>query len=132
MNSEITVNGKKPVNRLGSCFDSAGAVILKIKEPQAIMCHGLGIANLPGQEGEIIAHAWVEFTDQKEGRIAVDPIWMIAQPVDLYRKNLKTFLVIEYKRKVFLKLWKERGYPGPYDRRIKEFTLEGKRKKING
>jgi len=38
------------------------------------ICHGVGIANMPGQEGQTFSHAWIEFT--KDGaRMASNTIW---------------------------------------------------------
>jgi hypothetical protein len=90
------------------------------------MCHGVGIANKPGEEGRRIAHAWIELDHPEYGRIAIDPIWLCAQEADHYRKNLQVEYVVMYSREEFLRLWAEHDYPGPWDKRVKPLTTEEK------
>lgn len=86
----ITLNGKPPANPWGSCFDVAAHNLMGNLDIEGmVMCHGVGISNKPGQEGERIAHAWIEFDHTIHGRVAVDPIWLIAQSADHYRETLK-------------------------------------------
>lgn len=85
------------------------------------ICHGIGIANRPGQEGLRVAHAWLEF-DMNGLRTAVDPIWLIAQPAATYRKNFQVQRVVEYDKKEFMHLWGYYDFPGPWDSVIKKFT----------
>ena len=125
MNSE-------PVNPWGSCFDSAGRVFLlnEIWPEDARLCHGIGIANKPGEEGVVMAHAWIEFEMPDytgyTGRAALDPIWMVAQEAEVYRRNFQVSKVVEYTREEFRQLWIEHNYPGPWDPEIKAQTKEGK------
>lgn len=125
MTGDITCGGRKPVNPIGSCFDSAAQCILQISD--AKMCHGIGVSNMPGQPQDFIAHAWLEAFDKDEGEmIALDTTWMIAQPARIYRKNLKLGYVVEYSREEFIKRWAESGPPGPWDLKIMALTKEGK------
>lgn len=129
---DIALEGSKPKNPLGSCFDAAAWNLVLNDGPEfteAIMCHGVGIANMPGQEGQKIAHAWIEIIHPNHGKVAIDPIWLIAQPASLYRGNLCAELVIEYKRSEFMDLWRAYNYPGPFDERVLQYTKEGKAKK---
>jgi hypothetical protein len=118
---------KKPANPWGSCFDAAAWNLLGNDEwgnPQ--MCHGIGIANKAGEEGNRIAHAWIEMDHPEHGRIAIDPIWLVAQSADQYRKNLQVEYAVTYSRAEFVRLWAERDFPGPWDERVKAQTVEGK------
>lgn len=127
----IMLNGRKPVNPFGSCFDSAAHILFMepaLADTDAVMCHGIGVANMPGQEGHLMAHAWIEFDHPKCARAALDPIWMIAQSADKYRKDMQMEFVITYTRDEFMKLWELHDYPGPYHPKIKAQTTEGKAK----
>ena len=122
---EITLSdGRKPINPIGTCFDSAGRifVINDWEDGEAVLCHGIGIANLPGQEGKKISHAWIEVTDEEHGRVALDPIWGIAQPQQTYRDGLRVEFVKEYRKEEFMKLWKLHDFPGPYESNIMKLT----------
>lgn len=126
---EIVMHGKPPVNPLGTCFDSAARLLLDPPMPEmekAVMCHGIITATLPGQEGVLCAHAWLEFQHPKLGMVAVDPIWHIGQPVKFYRRSLKAVGVVTYSRVKFLRLWQKEGYPGPWEKKIQRLTKEGK------
>jgi len=118
--------GREPVNPYGSCFDAAARLILTPSFLEISMVHGIGIANKPGEEGNEIAHAWVEFTHTDNERYAIDPIWMVAQPVKIYRNNLKVNYAVEYKKIDFMQRWIKTNFPGPWDDKIFKFTIEGK------
>lgn len=119
----ITLHGKKPANPFGSCFDSAAWNIIGNNEwGNPRMCHGIGIANLTGQEGRRIAHAWIEFDHPKHGVVAIDPIWLIPQSAEIYRKNLQVEYSVTYNCTDFIALWVKYDYPGPYDDKIKALT----------
>lgn len=116
-----------PPNPWGSCFDAAAHLFLgcdDLSNPR--MCHGIGIANKPGEEGTPIAHAWIEFDHPEHGRVAIDPIWLLAQRAVRYRKTLQVGYVVSYGRAEFLRLWVDHNFPGPWDERVKALTLEGK------
>lgn len=126
--SEPRIDGKMAPNPFGSCFDAAAHNFIGNMEVESmVMCHGIGIANYPGQEGQRICHAWIEF-DHPQGRAAMDPIWLMAQPVDIYRKNFQVELVVEYSKDDFIAKWKETGFPGPWDERVWALTKEAKGK----
>lgn len=120
----LTVNGKSPANAFGSCFDAAAHNLLgnyNDSPENMVMCHGIGISNYPGEEGKRIAHAWIEF-DHPKGRVAFDPIYLIAQSAEIYRRNFKAEIVIEYTKEEFIGLWEKNDYPGPFDERILSLT----------
>ncbi len=122
------VAAKTPPNPFGTCFDSAAMILLTnladgLKD--MVMVHGVGIANLPGIEGKKIAHAWIEFTHPKHGKCALDPIWLIAQPVEIYYNNLQVSFTVEYAAEEFMREWRENDYPGPYCPTIKDYVGEG-------
>lgn len=128
MTQEITINGRKPVNPIGTCFDSAAWAIVGRRDISAnpVMCHGIGVTNIPGEEPVPMAHAWIEFTNRAGRRLALDTTWMIGQRAKKYRRSLQISLVIEYPFKQFCALWIKHNFPGPYDDRIRALTLEGK------
>lgn len=116
-----------PPNPWGSCFDAAAWNLVRNDDwGNPRMCHGICVANKPGEEGTLIAHAWIELDHPEHGRIAIDPIWLVAQPADHYRKTLQVSYVAMYSRAEFLRLWAERNYPGPWDERVRALTIEGK------
>ena len=74
------IMGEDPTIPMGYCFYGAILVYEQARKLQLAgeidglaLVHGIGIANMPGQEGKRIAHAWVEFTrnGQKIGRAHV-------------------------------------------------------------
>lgn len=120
----LTVNVSQAKNPFGSCFDAAAWNLLANIDngvDNMKMCHGIGVSNYPGEEGKRISHAWIEF-DHPKGRCAVDPIFLTAQLADDYRKNFNAEIVVEYSTDEFIVLWKERGFPGPFDDRIMALT----------
>lgn len=121
---EELMGGRKPVNPIGQCFDSAAWCLIDLGSKMT-MCHGIGVSNMPGEEKDFIAHAWLEAMHEGQ-KVALDTTWMLAQPADLYRKNLQLSYVIQYNYHDFIKLWADRGFPGPYDKRIAAVTKEGK------
>lgn len=127
----VTINGKPPANPMGSCFDSAAHALVQMGDTQGVIdirvCHGIGISNVPGEPAEAISHAWIEVLTLRWGRIAIDAVWMLSQPAELYRSNLQVSLVKEYSRELFMKKWHETGYPGPWEDCLQALTKEGKR-----
>ena len=116
-----------PPNPWGSCFDAAAWNLAGNDDwgfPQ--MCHGIGTSNKPGEEGTLVAHAWIEFDHPTHGRIAIDPIWLLAQPADRYRRTFQAEYVVTYSRAEFLRLWAAHDQPGPWDERVRALTVEGK------
>jgi hypothetical protein len=96
------VMGKEPVAALGSCFISALRAYEAIRKEQIagrvdglVLVHGIGIASMPGQEGNEIVHAWLEFT--KDGNlIAYDPIWDVFTTAEHYATQFKTRRTVKY------------------------------------
>ncbi len=122
-----------PPNPWGSCFDAPAWNLAGNDEwGSPRMCHGIGVANKPGQEGTPIAHAWIELDHPQHGRIAIDPIWLLAQPADRYRENLQAEYVVTYSRAEFLRLWARHGFPGPWDEKVHALTVEGKAAALAG
>jgi hypothetical protein len=114
----IKVMGKDPINSLGSCFDAAGINFLNNETDSSDrICHGLGIANMPGQEGRLMGHAWIEF-DRDGTRMAFDAIWGIVARAQDYRETLQLKYSVEYTKEQFLGYWKFYDYPGPWDKMI--------------
>ena len=107
-----------PVNPIGSCFDSAALMLLVPDTPKdARLCHGIGIANMPGQEGDRIGHAWIEIDGD-----AFDTTWCVRVDAGCYRAQLQLEYVIEYSRTQAIELWLRTDYPGPWDERILAIT----------
>lgn len=120
---------KSPPNPFGTCFTSAAVILLdNIMDGfnEFTMCHGIGISNYPGQEGQKIAHAWLEVEHPEKGMCAIDPIWLMVQPAKAYRDNLYVSTVVEYTPDEFMALWRQSDYPGPYEPEILKYTIEGK------
>tara|TARA_R100000306_G_scaffold10276_1_gene13035 strand:+ start:1104 stop:1559 length:456 start_codon:yes stop_codon:yes gene_type:complete len=138
--AELAV-GRKLKNEWGTCFDSVpkelmdiGFLYPKSREELCIVespvytsivvCHGIGVANMPGQEGTPNAHAWIEFV--KNGELwAYDVLWGIAVGAEKYRKDLKLSYVIEYTMEEFIAKWLETDNPGPWDAKIKKISDRG-------
>lgn len=119
MNSNIQkateLMGRPPVNPIGECFDSVGVQALKWMYAKRLfkVCHGIGIASMPGQEGNEIKHAWIEIED-----LAFDATWGVAMEIKKYRSDLKLNYVIEYSVPEFFALWMKHDFPGPWDAKI--------------
>lgn len=116
----IEIMGIKPVNPVGSCFDSAAHQLVFGENPDdTVMCHGVGVANMPGQEGNTIGHAWLEF-DHPKGRVAIDTTWGVMVQANGYREKLKVKNITTYTKREFIKLWKKKIMPGPWEENIKK------------
>lgn len=100
----IKLMGRKPINPIGECFECSTRYLLDpklnkdfLKLKNVRLCHGIGICNIPGQEGEKIAHGWIEFTTIEDNvDIVFDTTWGTLTKASLYRKRLKLKYVIEY------------------------------------
>ena len=93
----------------GQCFDAAALTFISCRHDDARLCHGIGIANAPGQEGNVIKHAWIE----RDG-IAYDVIWEVKLPADEYRKGLQVSYVVEYNFEEAWANWVRTNMPGPW------------------
>lgn len=124
-NKAISLMGKEPENPIGSCFDSSAHQVAFGEDPpeDLRLCHGIGVANMPGQEGDTIIHAWVE-VDIKGRRAALDTTWGVCQEAKVYRKNLCLSYVVEYTRDELFKNWKEYNMPGPWDEKIRALASD--------
>jgi hypothetical protein len=112
---------REPLNPIGSCFDSvAHNILMNSNVPKdALICHGIGVSNMPGQEGEIMAHAWIEC--EYEGiKWAADTTWDAMVPAAAYREKFFLNYVCEYTQKEFMENWQTSEYPGPWDSKIKK------------
>ena len=107
----IEIMGHMPANPFGSCFDSSAIeFVFHGAPPGAFLVHGIGVSNMPGEEGMQIAHAWIEF-----GNMAIDTIWGRVQNKDVYRAGLKVSYSVKYSLDEATELWKKTDYPGPWD-----------------
>lgn len=110
--------GRDPHNPIGSCFDSVPPTLFDwINSMPVKVCHAIGIATLPGQEGRVMAHAWLE----KDG-YAYDVIWAAKCPVEKYRADLNISYIVEYSTMEFMQLYIKTNYPGPWDPKILAIT----------
>jgi hypothetical protein len=125
--------GGLPVNPIGSCFDAAAfQFVHTIREVKAgnpnaprdaVMVHGIGVANMPGQEGELMGHAWLELNHPKTGqKLAMDCLWHEFVPRDQYHRDLKVRFCVKYKFDEFMQLWLEHDNPGPWNEKIRAIT----------
>lgn len=107
--------GRKPINPIGNCFDNCAlqAILMKNPPENLRICHGIGVANMPGQIGNAIGHAWLEWDG-----LVYDTTWGCIVYAKKYREDLKISFVVEYSRSQFLKLWKKHDYPGPWENKI--------------
>lgn len=80
----LKMGGLTPMNPIGQCFESALHAYyasrkyeLKGNIKDLALVHGIGIANMPGQEGKTIAHAWITYfaSDDPEVLRAYEPTW---------------------------------------------------------
>lgn len=112
-----------PPNPYGTCFDATAHNLITNFDEEIWVCHGVGIANRPGQEGMKIAHAWLEF--EREGHvIAFDCIWLMFQKAGTYRERLQLSYAVKYSKQEFIRLWNQYGFPGPWDEQIKPYTSD--------
>lgn len=121
---EVTTG--EPPNPWGSCFDAVAHNVLGNLKEDITICHGIGIASRPGQEGMRVAHAWIEF-EHPEGRAALDCIWLKAVPAKKYRDDLKVEYVHEYTTGQFMTLWTQHDFPGPWDQAISNVITHNQR-----
>lgn len=120
--------GRAPVNPIGTCFDTAAFQLIAPEAPPSVrLCHGIGIANLPGQEGLEMAHAWIELVTNLGQKIALDTTWGDKALAERYRQELQLSYVVEYTQEQALELWKKHDYPGPWDERILAITERNKK-----
>jgi hypothetical protein len=129
----IELMKRKPVNPVGECFDHAIHQLLAPGDApsSARLCHGIGVANMPGQEGNRMAHAWVEFVDNAGRKLAIDTTWGMIQPAYKYRKDGRLDYVVEYTVEQARLLWEINNMPGPWDPAIRA-VADGKEKNNNG
>ena len=115
--------GREPMNPVGQCFESAiRQLVCPSDTPgDARLCHGIGIATMPGQEGNVMGHAWVEY-DHGLTRMAIDTTWGVQQEAGVYRRKMRLNYVREYTRDQAIWLWKFKGNPGPWDMAIRRIT----------
>jgi hypothetical protein len=124
----IALMGRKPLNPIGQCFDSTAHQILtwSVHETdftEIRICHGIVTCNVPGQEGQNGMHSWIE-ANVRGKRFAFDTTWGVMQEVPAYRAGASLIHVVEYSMDEFILLWKEAGYPGPFDPKIIEVGLK--------
>ncbi len=111
---------KTPVNPIGTCFDSvARNVLLNEELPEsAIICHGIGLTNMPEETPEIMAHAWIEYIDEDGILLAADTTWDVVALAEDYRTKASLHYVKTYTPEEFMVNWDDFGFPGPWDNKI--------------
>jgi len=105
----------KPINPVGECFDSVAFQVMSGRTKITKICHGIGIATAPGQEGQTMKHAWLE-----DDTHAFDTTYGFKLRKDQYRKDLSISYCVEYTPPEFMALWMKHDYPGPWDQTIIE------------
>lgn len=117
------MKGRKPVNPVGECFETAIRQLLFAGDApeDARLCHGIGTANMPGQEGLEMGHAWVE-CNRGLIRVAFDTTWGMIQNAAVYRKRGDLRAIVEYTAGQARLLWEIYDMPGPWDPAIRAVT----------
>lgn len=114
----VDLLGREPINPVGSCFDSVGHQLFDwLDKVPFKICHGIGVATIPGQEGQVIGHAWLE----RDG-FAFDTTWGAKCPIEKYRRDLGLTYVVEYSPMQFFAAWVATNNPGPWDEKIRAIT----------
>ena len=115
----VKIKGREPLNPIGSCFDSAAFEVVFGQRGEGSefsskkLVHGLIIANAPGQEGTLIAHAWVE-AKLKGEPVVLDTIWGEVYPKHRYYEATKPRCVKTFTRSKAFQLWAMKDHPGPW------------------
>lgn len=127
--------GGLPANPIGSCFDSTGFqfvnAIKQISEgvpnpPTELRAvHGIGIANMPGQEGLLMAHAWLEFRAPTGEALVLDCLWNTVVLREKYHSDFKVRFCVKYTFEEFMGLWTATDYPGPWHPKLLKLTEGG-------
>jgi hypothetical protein len=139
VNKASELMGKEPIAPIGMCFTAALDALSALSEKVAAgeakdlaLIHAIGVANMPGQEGKTIAHAWVEFTlvggIHAGEKFAFEPIWGVIVPVEKMKESLKVSYSIRYTIKdIELLMFKDGRFDtGPWNKQIIELA-EGAR-----
>jgi hypothetical protein len=116
---------KEPLNPIGTCFDSAAIQLMsgEANNPDGtVLVHGIITANLPGQEGWTIGHAWLEFESKHQGTCCIDTTWGVIQSKETYYEGCRPTYIVKYTKSELLELWAKHDYPGPYDEKILAVT----------
>ena len=122
------MGGLEPQAPIGMCF-TAALDALSVLQDKALngeasdvkLVHGIGTANMPGQEGRTIAHAWIEFNHkQSDQRMVMEPIWCIVTTAKNLRESLKVSYSVEYSLEDLKTLMFKDGRfdTGPWDEKI--------------
>ncbi len=121
------IKGREPLNPIGSCFDSSAFLVVLdqgiTKFTSVNLCHGLIVANIPGQEGREVPHAWVEAKENGQ-EIVLDAVWGEKIPKDEFYKITKPSMVHSYTKTKALQMWFQHDYPGPWHPRLIERQKE--------
>jgi hypothetical protein len=114
--------GSEPINPIGQCFDSAFQQLVYGGEAMnpdgTVLCHGVCVANFPGQEGVIVGHAWLEFNhDGEEG--VIDTTWGKIIKKDNYYSQIQVLYKVTYTRDEAAEMNLIQGFSGPWDLQVK-------------
>ena len=100
--ASLKMEGRKPLNPIGQCFESALHAYFQLRKLELEgsirnlrLVHGIGTANMPGQEGESIAHAWLTFERDKE-LLAFEPTWGVVVPAENVTRDLQVSYKVTY------------------------------------
>ena len=110
----LKMGGLEPMNPIGQCFESALHAYYKTRQYELsgqikdlALVHGIGIANMPGQVGKTIAHAWITYfaSDDLETLRAFEPTWGVLTThakilTDLKVKYAKAYSYEEIKSEI--------------------------------
>lgn len=128
--------GREPLNPIGKCFDSSIICLLNPEINNAVknlkdikLCHGIGRSNFLNLRRSKMAHAWLEYTEKNNMRVAICTTWGFRVPVKEYRKQLKLNYVVEYTPDEALKKWMESN--PPWDKKIRKIAKKANIMHIN-
>lgn len=104
-------------NPIGTCYECVAAHVLEWKKghlPSSLrIIHGICVANVPGEEGTTITHAWFEWNGW-----AYDVIMGQKYDLELFRETTKVSRSYKYTVQKFMRQWKKFKYPGPWEEEL--------------
>lgn len=100
----MKMEGRTPINPIGQCFESALFAYYYLRQAEiegdvseVTLIHAEGVANMPGQAGKPIVHAWVRFRNKTITElVAFEPTWGIYTTHAKILTDLQVKYVKEY------------------------------------